>query len=50
VAIDDDWDTSANKATHCCASCWWKRLRSRSARTPTGAAVFSTCLIRSVRD
>jgi hypothetical protein len=37
-----DGTSPTNKATHCCPSCWWKRLRSRSARTPTGAASFST--------
>jgi transposase len=27
VAIGGDWDTSANKATRCCAFCWWKQPR-----------------------
>ena len=29
AAIVADWDTSANRATHCFAFCWWKRRRSR---------------------
>ena len=38
----DGWDTSRNKATLCCASCWWKRRKSRYAATRNGAASIST--------
>jgi transposase len=38
----DGWDTSPNKATRCCASCWWKRRKSRYAATRNGAASIST--------
>ena len=38
----DGWDTSPNKATRCCASCWWKRRKSRYAATQNGAASIST--------
>ena len=27
AGIGDGWDTSASKATRCCASCWWKRRK-----------------------
>ena len=30
----DGWGTSPNKATRCCASCWWKRRKSRYAAIP----------------
>src|SRR5438477_9813434 len=42
AGIGDGWATSASKVTLCCAFCWWRRPRSRSARTPTGGAGFST--------
>src|SRR5438876_1670562 len=42
AGISDGWATSASKVTLCCAFCWWRRPRSRSALTPTGGAGFST--------
>src|SRR6266581_6992324 len=30
----------SKQVTLCCAFCWWRRPRSRSARTPTGGAGF----------
>ena len=41
---DADWDTSASRATFCCAFCWWKPRRSRCAAIRNGAASFFTWL------
>jgi transposase len=38
----DGWDISRNKATLCCASCWWKRRKSRYAAIRNGAVSIST--------
>ena len=32
----DDWDTSRNKGTRCCASCWWKRRKSTVQQSRNG--------------
>ena len=40
--VGDGWDISPNKATLCCASCWWRRRKSRYAATRNGAASIST--------
>src|SRR6266702_1461313 len=42
AGIGDGWATPASKVILCCAFCWWRRPRSRSALTPTGGAGFST--------
>ena len=38
----NDWDTSASKATSCCAFCWWKPRKWRCASIPTGGAAICT--------
>jgi serine/threonine protein kinase len=39
--IGDGWDISANKATLCCASCWWKRPKSRCASRNWRSNIFT---------
>ena len=41
-AVGGGWDTSRNKATRCCVSCWWKRRKSRCAAIRNGAASIFT--------
>ena len=42
AGIDDGWDTSRNKGTRCCVSCWWKRRKSQCAASRSGAISTST--------
>jgi transposase len=42
VATSGVWDTSANRATHCCGFCWWKRRRSQYEASRSGAVDSST--------
>src|SRR3954454_3356052 len=39
----DGWATSPNKEIRCCASCWWKRPKSRCGACQNGAASISIC-------
>jgi transposase len=48
AGIDDGWDTSRNKATRCCVSCWWKRRKFRHAACRSGAT--STFIWRCGED
>jgi hypothetical protein len=46
VEIVVDWATSANRATCCYGSCWWKRRRSRCAASPRRSKFFHVAMRR----
>src|SRR5216684_598232 len=41
-AASNAWDTSASRATRCCATCWWRRPKRQCAAMPSGGGALCT--------